>query len=501
MSLFLAIVCLAAIVGLSIWKRVHAAQLNQMRVRAKEKGFDDEKIESVLASEAFPLPSWSGKALGFASVALFSIWIFGFMFFYAQPMYKYHVRTMFNQERVVDGIGWSYRGGGKFEPWKKAMSVQAAANTGAGDTDQVSSGEDAISANILPQNIVFLDNVDADASATARFRLPADSETFLKLAHEYRNPSNFLRTALIPAFKETLQATASLMSAEEYFAGARTEFASEFENQMINGIYLVHREEVPVFNKSYNTKGSANAAKGEDQEDYGDNQKVVFKVVKVLKADGITPVRKVQAFTNYGVSVIEARIPGMDPNPEFIERMKKKQKASADRAIARESRIQEEEQKLLVIAKGEREVAERQASAKVIQIEKTTNAETDKQLALTEASKFKEQAAIDKQTAKLLFEKKEIDAKAIIVLAEADAKARKLKILSDNGLKLKVDAMIQMNKDNANAFAQRKVPNTVVYSGGAGPGQLGSSNDMNTVVTSQMLKNLKALDLDIGVKK
>lgn len=501
MTLFLAIICFAAMIGLNVLKKMHATRIKQMRGRAQEKGFDDEKIERVLAGEEFPIPTWSNAVLGTAGAVLLGVYLFNFMFFYAQPMYKYHVRTMFNQERVIDGIGWSYYGGGKYESWKKAISIQAAANTGASDTDQVSGADNSISANILPQNIVFLDNVDADASATARFRLPSDDDTFLKLAHEYRNPSNFLRTALIPAFKETLQATASLMSAEEYFAGARTEFASEFENQMIKGIYLVHREEFVVSDGTQHTKGSANAAKDDKQDPYGDNQKVVFKVVKVMQDDGITPVRKKQTFVNYGVDVIEARIPNMDPNSEFIARMQKKQKASADRAIARESRIQEEEQKLLAVAKGEREVAERQAIWKADQIEQTTKAETDKQLAITQASKLKAKADIDKQTADILLEKANVDAKAIVVLAEAEATERKLKILADNGLKLKIDAIVEMNAANATAFAKRQVPSTVVYSGGNSTGQLGSSDDMQTVVTSQMLKNLKALDIDMNIKR
>jgi len=499
MSLFLTIVCFAAIIGVSVWKRIHNNNLAKMRATGKERGYDDEKIEALLESEVFPLPAWSGSALfGLGSLSL-SVFVFNFMLFYAQPTHMYHVRTMFNQERVVDGIGWSYYGGGQIEPWKKAVSVQAANNTGAGNADQISQNENAISANLLPQNIVFLDNVDADASASVRFRLPTDKETFLHLAHEYRNPANFLRTALIPAFKETLQATASLMSAEEYFAGARTEFATEFENQMNNGIYLVRREEFVVADKTQSTKSSANASKGDKQDDYEDNKKVIFKVVKVMEADGVTPVRKKQAFTNYGVSVIEARIPNMDPNSEFITRMQKKQKASADRAIARESRIQEEEQKLLAIAKGDREVAERQAVWRADQIEQTTKAETAKQLTITVANQLKEQAEIDKKTADILLEKAQVDAKATVVTAQAEAKSRKLKILADNGLKLKTDAIVQMNKDNAEAFAKRKVPTTVVYSGNA-KGQLGSSSDMDTVVTSQMLKNLKALDLDMSVK-
>ncbi len=76
--------------------------------------------------------------------------------------------------------------------------------------------------------------------------------------------------------------------------------------------------------------------------------------------------------------------------------MRLRQQAAADRAIANEQRIQEEEQRLLAIAKGERELAERQAQAKVRQIDQTTNVETEKQLAITSANKLKEQAEIDR---------------------------------------------------------------------------------------------------------
>lgn len=500
MSLFISIVLLAAAVGVLIWKHTHKKSLIQMELNGKARGYSDTEITGLLAKEQFPLPNWTPLVLTASGVVGLCVYFFTFMFFYAQPSHVYHVRTMFNQELVVDNTGWSYYGGGHIEPWKKAVSVQAASNTGAGATDQISSTDGAISANLLPQNIVFLDNVDADASASVRFRIPTDHDTFLILAHEYRNPANFLRTALIPAFKETLQATASLMSAEEYFAGARTEFATEFENQMINGIYLVKRGEFLVDDNTQHSKKSANAST-DTQETDTDNKKVIFKVVKVLEDDGITPIRKKQTFVNYGVSVIEARIPNMDPNSEFITRMQKKQKASADRAIARESRIQEEEQRLLAIARGDREVAERQAVWKADQIEQTTKAETTKQLALTIANQQKEQAEIDKKTAQLLLDKKRINAKSIIVMATAEAKERRLKINSDNGLQLKLDAIVKMNDDNAKAFALRKVPHTVVYGGGAANGQLGSNNDMATVVTSQMLKNLKALDLDLSIKQ
>ena len=146
------------------------------------------------------------------------------------------------------------------------------------------------------------------------------------------------------------------MSAEEYYSGGRTEFNTEFENQMINGIYIVRREEMSE-KRVGEIKGSANVAMGTDQQDYGDDSKVIFVVRKMVDDAGI-PLRKSQRFIDYGVTVVEARVTQMDPNQRFVERMQLKQKASADRAIAREQRVQEEEQRLLAIARGEREVAD-----------------------------------------------------------------------------------------------------------------------------------------------
>jgi hypothetical protein len=500
--LFIAILCIILIIGISIYRMFSNRKIETMRANGKHQNLTDEEIENIINRESIiPIPSWSTPVLSTISGVSLFMWFLSMMFFYAEPTHIYHIRTVFNQERVISTLGWTYYGGGKVEPWKKGVSIQAAGNTGAEKSDQISADGASISANLLPQNIIFLDQVDADASATARFRIPTDPKKFLTLAHEYRNPKNFLLTALIPAFKETLQATASLMSAEEYFAGARTEFAFAFENQLSEGIYQVKRKEVTIYDDTQDNKGSADSSTVQGkQKPYGGKTKTIFKVVKQLDKEG-NPKRKLQTFKKYGVTVIEAHIPDMDPNSDFDIRMKDKQKASADRAIARETRIQEEEQKLLVMAKGEREIAEEQAAELKIQMQQTTAADTTKALALITANLNKEQAEIDKITAQTLLDKANIDAEAITVTANAQAHARKVKILSDNGLLLKINALIRMNADNAKAFAARKVPTTVVYSGGDSKGQLGSSNDMNTVVTSQMLKNLKALNLDVEIKK
>ena len=135
------------------------------------------------------------------------------------------------------------------------------------------------------------------------------------------------------------------------------------------------------------------------------------------------------------------------------------------------SAFREEEQRLLAIAKGEREVAERQAAAKVEQIQRTTDAETDKQLALTEARKRQEQADIDRQTAGIRLAQAKIDAEARTVAADAAAYEKKAILLADNALQQKLDAYVKAQSYWADAFAKRQVPTQVFGTSAQGPGQ------------------------------
>ena len=96
----------------------------------------------------------------------------------------------------------------------------------------------------------------------------------------------------------------------------------------------------------------------------------------------------------------------MKPNAKFVGRMEQKQEASAMRAIAREQKVQEEEQRLLAIARGDREVAERQAAMKVEQVEATTKAETRKKETLIEAERRKQEAEIQEETSKILCQRR-----------------------------------------------------------------------------------------------
>lgn len=416
------------------------------------------------------------------------------IFFYAEPGFKYHVRTILGEEKMVSDVGYNTHLFGRYNAWKNAMSVQASSGGLGGVRAETDS--DTTSADLRPQTLVFLDQVDAQVTATTRFQLPDEEEDFLRLARQFRTPANLLRTELIPAFQETLAATASLITAENYFSGGRNEFNTEFQNQMQSGIYNVRRKE-----ETRNVRrrsGTANASLGTQQEEFGDDQQVVFVVEKILDETG-QPVRKPQNFNKFGIAVVSARVTNVQPNERFRSRMEQKQDAAAARSVAREQRVQEEEQRLLAITRGEREVAERQAAAKVEQIQLTTEAETQKQLAVTAANQRRDEAAINRDTAKIRLEQARIDAESRQVSADAAAYEKKAIIEADNALQQKLDAYVTAQKYWAEAFSKRAVPQQVFGAGNNGGSSGGTDSDIQDFLNLMTMRAARDLSVDPSI--
>ena len=180
--------------------------------------------------------------------------------------------------------------------------------------------------------------------------------------------------------------------------------------------------------------------------------------------------------------------------------MVKVQQALAELAVARQNRLKEEEEKLLVTARGEKEVEARRQETLRDQIEQTTQAETEKQLAVINAEREKQRAEIEKQTAELLRDKASITAQATKITADAEAYARKAVIEADGALQPKLDALVQINKVWAEAAPQAPVPGVMM--GGSGNGASASRQDeIGQLMGILATKAARDLSLDMKVKE
>lgn len=426
--------------------------------------------------------------IGVAAGALVLIGTFNSVFVYNEAGYQTHIRTITGEEKVVTEVGYTTKWFGKATPWKQAQTLQFSIVKEGERSTEIDDG-----VSIDNYRVTFLGNVDGVVEASTRFRMP-QGEQFLKIAREYRTPDNFMQTAVLPAVKETLQTTASLMTADEYFAGSRSEFSSNFDDQLRNGQFAVKRKEVQQTVVQERQEGDKLVSgAGVD----GEQKRTAFITEKETDDKG-REVRKSQVFVGMGVDVVEARVPNIKPNDQFLARMVKVQTAQADLVVARADRLKEEEAKLLAIARGQRNVEEKRQETLRSQVEKTTNAETEKLLAITAARQAEESATISKRTSQQLLEKAEIDAKATKTTADADAYAKKAVILADGALDKKLATLENINSAWAQAAANAPVPSVMMGNGG---GQ-GSSrqSEIGELMSIMAAKAAKDLSVDLSTK-
>lgn len=178
--------------------------------------------------------------------------------------------------------------------------------------------------------------------------------------------------------------------------------------------------------------------------------------------------------------------------------MVKVQQALAELAVARQNRLKEEEEKLLVTARGEKEVEAKRQETLRDQIERTTQAETDKQLAVINAEREKQRAEIEKQTAELLRDKATVTAQATKITADAEAYAREAVIKADGALQPKLDALIAINKVWAEAAAQAPVPSVMLGAGANGAAS--RQDEIGQLMGVLATKAARDLALDLKVK-
>jgi uncharacterized membrane protein YqiK len=229
-----------------------------------------------------------------------------------------------------------------------------------------------------------------------------------------------------------------------------------------------------------------------------DDSSVVMVTEKVTDSKGI-PVSKQQQFRKFDVEVVEARITNVDPNPQYKGRMVKVQTALAELAVARQNKLKEQEEKLLVTARGEKEVEVKRQETLRDQSERTTKAETQKKLTLIDATRQNERAAIEQKTAAIALEKAKIDAQAVKVTADAEAYAKNAVIEADGALDKKLATFERIYQYWAAAATTAPIPSIVM--GGGGSSTSGRNDEVTSFMDILKTKAAKDLALEMNIKQ
>lgn len=413
---------------------------------------------------------------------------------YNDAGYCQHIRTIMGTESSRCTTGWYFQGWGTTTEWPHFITV--AHTTDATGENAVTVFQGSISG---PYPVRLGDNWNGDVTQTTRFGIPQDDHQFLKMARDFRSPERLISTTLRPAVTASLDSVANLFTMEEYYAGGkRDQFKTEFRDAMEKGRAQV-RQVTATFVGGINRSGAAasDLEAVQDTSVIGDETTRRNIMEKVL-VNG-QEVREPHAFMEYGIDISSAIIENLDPDDRFEEQIQARKDAASRRIVAQEQRKEQEEQRLLAIQAGETEIAKRQAQAKVEQIEQTTNAETQKMLALIEASRMKEQAEVDRQTAEIRYEQAKVDGEAQKVLADAEAYAKQAILEADDALAQKLEAWVNVQRVWADAASNINVPSTVFQMGGEGGTSGNALGTVEAFMAMMMANAAQSINLDPSI--
>lgn len=339
-------------------------------------------------------------------------------------------------------------------------------------TDQATEKQLADSAISNAVEVRFNDGGIARLSGNARFELPLDPPSMIKIHNKFRSYDHITQSLVKPAIAEALILTASLMSAEESYSGRRSEFSQLAWDQVLHGIYITESEEKEIIDE----------ATGEKKRK---------RVVHIKYGEDGRPVRKPNPLNDFSIQISQFFLDKDFGYEEGVLMQISNQRDAMMKTVAAKAEAEKAQQdRLTAEAQGQANVMAAKYEAEVEKERAVVEARKRKEVAETEASQRLEVAKLDKLAAEQYKQEK-------LLRADGDAEYKRRVMQADGALAQKLDAWIDVNKRYAQAIENYKgnwVPQLVMGDNG-GTGTMGSQ-DLINLLTAKTAKEL-ALDLSL----
>lgn len=309
----------------------------------------------------------------------------------------------------------------------------------------------------------FNDGGHGNVSGSLRYNLPTDPAKMILLHSTYGSMSAIDHELVRQVVNKSVFMTGPLMSSRESYAEKRSDLINFITDQIVSGVYRTVRESV-------------------ETTDPLTNQKKVVDLVKPKLGVGANGIEReeLSPFDKFGLVGYNITINAIDYDPTVEEQIKQQQQAimAVQQSIVNSKKA--EQDAITTEKQGEAEAAKAKWAQEVIKATEITKAQQDKDVATLQATKNKEVAALDLETAKL-------QAQTTITAAKADSDAKKLQVTANNNLQERLNAYVDVQKAWAAAYgAQRQTPD-IQMGGSSGGGTNQSLVDMMTVKTARDL--------------
>lgn len=309
----------------------------------------------------------------------------------------------------------------------------------------------------------FNDATTAKISGVTQYILPSGETEMINLHNAHKTPESLVQRRLGPYTKECLQSSGQLMSSEMHYGGGRAQMAQDYLDQLQNGAFLLHIEEIKFYDtleKSY---------------------KKVYQVEIQKDRTGLAK-RKFSSIKEYGITVADAQIKDVDYEYIVDNMIAKKIAASTLASVSKQELMTAQQQAMTSKAKGEKALVDIEYQQKQEQTKQVVAAETEVKLA--EQDKFKQ---------KIAAEAADLEARKIRTLADANAYEKQRAIQANGALEQKLDAYIKVQEAWAKAFSS--------YGGNVVPTiQTGGSTNNGAMNFMELIGMKAARDLSLDLK-
>lgn len=350
--------------------------------------------------------------------------------------------------------------------------------------------------------VTFNDGGTAQISSFVKIQLPATADHRLRLHQDYGGNLENVRAAIRSHLTNCIKTTGPMMSASENQASRKAEFNETVEDQLAKGLFEMRRTTIEL-DEVAEVKQVKDPVTGEMKTV---EKKARVQATEIVEKDGQPIVVQDSPLARYGIGIIQFSVTDTDYDPKTKEQFaaKKESYLAAERAKAQ--RQEEQQQRLMIVEKGLRQVAETEAAANLekkkatVEAEKLREvAEIKKRQAVVEAQQKVEVAGQEKQESETRRQIAEIEAqtaelKKKATVSAAEAKAKEIEIAGGLTERDRVLAEIKAERDAkvASSLANIKVPGVVIV-GGSGEGS--SSEGMtDTLMNLLLLKSTGVID-------
>lgn len=362
------------------------------------------------------------------------------------------------QVAVIDSPGWYLKMFASV--WTYPRAYQAEYGQGDGDRSNET------------VRVTFNDGGTAQISSMIRFATPKTEDNRLLAHREFGSIAN-MGSAVRAHLVNCMKAAAPLMSSSEHQSARKAEFTQIVDDMLRKGIYQMKQVETIL----------------KDQTDEsGDPITVLATEVIRDKQTGTPMIAQESPLKTYGIEVLQFSVTATAYDEQTLQKFAAKKESFLRAEQSKAEREEEVQQRLMVIEKGKRELAEVEAAANKEMKTATVNAERDASVAKIEATKrvvVAEQAKKEAETIasqKVEVAKLELE-EAKLVAQAADEKAKAIKILAaaEEEKIQKAGAITEQEKVLAQIAAQRdvdvaaklaliQVPRTLLIGGNNGNG-------------------------------